>query len=240
MSFRRKSDLPAPAMRALVTRLLEPGIRIERTLEGGSTQVYRLFRETEVLYLRVAEEAGESMAPETEVHTRLLAAGVKVPEVVAVESFAPEIDRSVMIVRAIAGAPLSAGADSATAGRVVREAGRDLALINSIPVEGYGWIRRDVEGWPLRGECSTFRDFVEGDVGTVPGFDSDVFSEDERRTIEYLFDSASQDRPEARLVHGDADPTAIFHAAGTYTGLIDFGEIRGGLSSCDGPPSSSA
>jgi hypothetical protein len=76
VSFRRKPDLPAPAMRALVTRLLEPGIRIERTLEGGSTQVYRLVRGAEVLYLRVAEEAGESMAPEAEVHTRLLAAGV--------------------------------------------------------------------------------------------------------------------------------------------------------------------
>jgi aminoglycoside phosphotransferase (APT) family kinase protein len=31
----------------------------------------------------------------------------------------------------------------------------------------------------------------------------------------------------AHLAHGDFDATAIFSAAGRYTGIIDFGEIRG-------------
>jgi aminoglycoside phosphotransferase (APT) family kinase protein len=31
----------------------------------------------------------------------------------------------------------------------------------------------------------------------------------------------------ARLAHGDFDPTHIYHHEGRYTGIIDFGEIRG-------------
>lgn len=58
-SQRRRSGLP---LRASWDRA-----RIERTGEGVLTEVYRLRRREETLYLRVAEVAGESMAPETAV-----------------------------------------------------------------------------------------------------------------------------------------------------------------------------
>jgi hypothetical protein len=58
-SQRRRSGLP---LRGSWDRA-----RIERTGEGVLTEVYRLRRREETLYLRVAEVAGESMAPETAV-----------------------------------------------------------------------------------------------------------------------------------------------------------------------------
>jgi aminoglycoside phosphotransferase (APT) family kinase protein len=55
-----------------------------------------------------------------------------------------------------------------------------------------------------------------------------VFATPVLDTIEAMIER-ERGRPLARgvLAHGDFDVTAIFCAGGRYTGLIDFGEIRG-------------
>ena len=182
------------------------------------------------------------MAPEVEVHVRLRALGVTVPEVVAFDEHAPEIGRSVMVVREVAGEALSTDVDRSTAAAVLRDAGRDLARVNQLPVDGFGWIRRDVRGWPLRGEEDTYARFVRADLGQFATFARGNLSAGELRTLERLIDEAAAATPESRLAHGDVSPPAIFHVGATYTGLIDFGEIRGAewnldlayVSLCDG------
>ena len=151
---------------------------------GGSTEVFRLRRGRHVLYLRFAEEDGESMAPEAWVHGELRRRGAAVPEVVALEGDSL-LGRSFMVTTAMPGRPLSQARPSREA---VVAAGRDLARIGSLEVAGTGFVRRDRPVPPLRG-----RD------GGGP----------------------------AALAHGDFDPTHVYAARGRYSGIIDFGEIRG-------------
>ena len=59
----RKPDVDSAALAALVRRAFGTSlpVRCERTLDGVSTQVYRLVRGPETFYLRLAEEADENL-----------------------------------------------------------------------------------------------------------------------------------------------------------------------------------
>jgi len=220
----RSPDEWAEALRALVARLAGPGFAIERARGGMSTPVYRLRRDDECLYLRVSEGAGGSMHAEVAVQEHLHAAGVAVSEVIAMDH-APEIGRGVMLVREVPGEPL-AGADGIDRGPILRAAGRDLARINAVAVEGYGWIRRDQPVWPPRGEDATYEMFVDGGTASIAVV-ADRLGADQARALEARFDQARAGDPLSRLAHGDFDATHIYQHDGRYTGVIDFGEIRG-------------
>jgi aminoglycoside phosphotransferase (APT) family kinase protein len=120
---------------------------VGRMRSGGSTEVFRLRRGDHVLYLRFAEEDGESMAAEAWVHGELLRLGASVPEVVALEDDG-RLGRAFMVTTAMPGRP---AADGGASRDVVVAAGRDLARIGSIPVAGAGFVRRDDAVPPLRG-----------------------------------------------------------------------------------------
>ena len=85
-----------------------------------------------MLFLRLAEEDGESMAAEAWVHGELRRLGASVPEVVAVDDDRL-LGRSFMVTTAMPGRPVPPERPPAAA---VIAAGRDLALIGSIAVEG--------------------------------------------------------------------------------------------------------
>lgn len=174
------------AIREVAGRLL-PGhgaTVVGRMRSGGSTEVYRLRRGSHVLFLRLAEQDGESMTAEAWVHGELRRLGASVPEVVALEDDRL-LGRSFMVTTAMPGRPIPAVRPPAAA---VIAAGRDLALIGSIAVSGTGFVHRDRAVPPLQGR--------DGGGSAV-------------------------------LAHGDFDPTHVFAASGRYTGIIDFGEIRG-------------
>jgi aminoglycoside phosphotransferase (APT) family kinase protein len=174
------------AIRSVADGLL-PGdgaLSVGRMRSGGSTEVFRLRRGQRLLYLRFAEEDGDSMAAEAWVHGELRALGAAVPEVVALEDDGP-LGRAFMVTTAMPGRPLS---QARPPRGVVVAAGRDLARIGSIDVSGTGFVRRDLSVPPLRGSDG-------------PG--------------------------PAVLAHGDFDPTHVYAANRRYSGIIDFGEIRG-------------
>lgn len=221
----RSPDEEAETLRALVARLAGPGFAIERALGGMSTPVYRLRRDGEILYLRIAEEPSGSMQAEVAVHEHLRAAGASVPEVVAMDD-GPEIGRGVMLVREILGEPL-AGGEGSDRTPILRAAGRDLARINAVAVEGFGWIRRDEPVCPLRGEHATYAAFVESGTASIGVVAERLGTEQERRTLAQRLDEASADDPPSGLAHGDFDATHIYQRDGRYAGVIDFGEIRG-------------
>jgi Ser/Thr protein kinase RdoA (MazF antagonist) len=222
-------DADLDAVRAVIVRLIGAAdFSFERAAGGVSTEVYRVEHIGTTSYLRLAEEAGDDFAIEVEVLRRLAEVGVRVPDVVAYEACADEIGRSVMLTTAISGEPLHHCSDEAVARRVIAEAGRDVALINLFTVEGYGWLVRDGAPWPPRGQVASWPDWTAfGIRGAADVLEGAVFDAPAFDAIQRIVSEETVRRCDARLVHGDLDATPIFHAAGAYTGLIDFGELRG-------------
>jgi aminoglycoside phosphotransferase (APT) family kinase protein len=229
----RKPDVDLRVVRRIANEAL-PGcgpLAVERTEDGVSTQVYRLRRDDATFYLRVAEEAQASLAPEVLVHDLLRARGVRVPEIVHFVPCDESLQRAVMITAEIAGDPISRSHDGRDIRDVVVEAGRDLAVINSVPVAGFGWIRRDGSVTShLEAEFATHRAFALADLDEQLDRLRGVFLTAE--AVESVLRTIARherwlDVDRAHLAHGDMDATHIYHHHGRYTGIIDFGEIRG-------------
>lgn len=196
-------------------------------------------RGADVWFLRLSDVVEESLAPDAAAHDGLRALGVRVPEVVHLEHFAAELQRSVMIMRDIGGTSLATTISLQTlAAReiasVARAAGSDLARINQVPVRGFGWIeRRGIEPgaipWPPTAELPDYRAFVVDDLPSPwPGAFAEWFSPSEVARLEAIVRS-ELDRTvdQALLAHGDFALDHIFQRDGQYTGIIDFGELRG-------------
>ena len=207
-------------------------LTVERVTQGGSTWVYRVRRHDETLYLRILPEADASFAPEVFAHQRLHALGVRVPEVVYFEHHNTLVQRSVMVTTEIPGEAIEYDQDRLALRSVLVKAGAELAISNSVPVDGFGWVRRDSEHVDhLQGEHSSCTAWLQQD--TEPAIAALQHASIVRKEdVQALHDALQQattlfaDQP-AHLAHGDFDPTHIFHDHQTYTGVIDWGEIRG-------------
>lgn len=210
-------------------RALGSDCEVERTSSGVSAAVYRVRRRSETFYLRLAEERDENLEVDALVHERLRAMGVRVAEVVHVDRFVEALDRSVLVTSDIGGDPLSWDDDPEAISEVLRDAGRQLALINTVEVVGFGWIERTRPVWPVHGELDTYPEFVAHDLPQPwPGRFAEVFDDRDLSLLEELIASEQQRTVEvAHLAHGDFDLEHIFHDHGRYTGVIDFGDTRG-------------
>jgi aminoglycoside phosphotransferase len=156
--FERRPDVDRPALAAVLRRVLGPGLRVARTPAGVAAQVYRVQAAERVVYARIAEEDHEDLSVDAALLEHLGGQGLQVPAVVHVEPFDQDLGRSVLIMGAIAGAPLAHCRDEGAARRVARAAGRELAVLNGVDVAGFGWVQRRAPVWPLR---ATFRDYGE-------------------------------------------------------------------------------
>ncbi len=225
-----------PEVLATVLAGLFPDTRhpsFHRTAEGVSTPVYRVSVGDRTYYLRLAESPEASLTPEAEVHRLLALRAVHLPEIIAFDPCHPLLGRSLMVTSAIAGMPMDERLTPAQRRTILIAAGRDLAKINSVPVAGFGWINRtSAESRQLRAEYPDWQAFVVATLddhldrlGRVGVLKSGAVGR-----IKSLF-SACEGREgldqSAWLAHGDFDTTHIFHTGGQYSGIIDFGEIRG-------------
>lgn len=221
---------------ALVTHMMrqitDTTIAVERMTSGGSTAVYRVTYDSMVVYVRVLPEANASFEPEALVHRLLLARGLRVPGILFVEPFNPLLERSVMGTTPIAGQAIGYEHPPANAAALVRIAGRELAVLNGVEVQGFGWIRRDAEAaHALLGEYATHRKWLGDEFGpafmTLDQYQV-LLPRDMQAVREALAEAASLFASDhAVLAHGDFDPTHIYYQGDHYTGIIDFGEIRG-------------
>lgn len=223
------------AIGALVNRIFPRATRlaVEFVAEGVSTHVYRIRRADngEVFYLRVLPEEGASFAPKARVHALLRERGARAPEVVYVEDRNDVLGRAVMVTTEIKGRHIGHRRADAEIHRALVEGGRDLAIINSIPVEGFGWIKREGEtGDRLEADRPSYRafalDHLADDLALLGAY---ALGAREVGTIGRVIErhAALLGRTDARLAHGDFGVTHIYQQDGRYTGIIDFGEIRG-------------
>ncbi|GCE29008.1 hypothetical protein KDA_44920 [Dictyobacter alpinus] len=202
-------------------------------VEGSSTFVYRIAYANELFYLRVLPEEQTSFAPEVAVHTRLRQMGVRVPEVVYFEHYNERLQRSVMVTTEIKGCSLSQSGslDIQRMQAILVEAGQELAQINSVSVDGFGWVARErPDNTYLHAQWPTHRVFALEDWDVYRTFLArNVLHSAEIIQLEQIlvhYDSWLDDH-ESYLAHGDFDITHIYQEDGRYSGIIDFGEIRG-------------
>ncbi len=225
--------LPLDAIRQIAACIFPPTqpLTIEQVPEGVSTFVYRIARDEECFYLRVLPEAGASFAPEVGVHELLRARGVSVPVVVHFEHRNAALQRSVMVTTAIPGHPLARSDLDRYTPAILHRAGQDLAIINSLPVSGFGWIERDHDDITrLTAPHLTFRSFrLEHHTADLALLAATLLDTAECMAIERILDRAEPwpTADQAYLAHGDLDTTHIYRHQGTYGGIIDFGELRG-------------
>ncbi len=208
------------------------GSTIERVAEGGSTEVYRVRKGSATCYVRLLPEVNASFAPEAKVHRQLSAWGVQVPNVLFFTHHHNPLERSVLITAEIPGQAVGYGEQRPEYSSILRSAGRDLARFGSVQVAGFGWIDRsstDVD--TLRAEHPSFAAWmgpeIEQACSTLAAVQ--LLSGAALAKIQALAKELIQlvgDAP-AILAHGDFDVTHIYHQAGVYSGIIDFGEIRG-------------
>lgn len=198
-----------------------------RVPEGVSTYVYRVETDFDVFYLRLLPEDA-TFGVEALAQQKLSELSVPVPKVLHYEAREAVTGRSMMITEKLRGEALSPKEPKEILRPVLQETGRQLKRLHTVPVAGFGWVDRRFET-ELRGEHpdyeSYFNEFLESDLRALSVFlPSDTvarlraLTEEARRTL-------AADR--AVLVHGDFCMEHIFHMGGTFTGFIDFGEIRG-------------
>ena len=219
-------------MRSLLARWF-PGVavRVERMGSGVSTPVYRVMIGDEATYLRLGEEPGERRDAEVRAHELVRGLGIAVPEIVRWEREPPELDRSAALTSRMLGIPLDEFDGDATV--ALRQAGRDLARINAIPVVGYGWVDvvvgddRHLAAEHTTRSAWTAKYLAAAEIviagGALPASLHDAM----RAGIRVWADLP--DLKMSRLAHGDFDMSHIYvhPTTGVYQGLIDFGEIRG-------------
>lgn len=120
-------------------------IQVQHVPEGVSTWVYRVTSQGATYYLRVLPEAGTSFAPEVAIHQRLRQRHVQVPRVLYFDPCYEPLQRSIMVVDEVPGQPVTRSAHLGPHAlhAILMEAGRDLAPINQVLVEGFGWVSRE-------------------------------------------------------------------------------------------------
>ena len=198
-------------------------VELERVNSGLSTYVYRIQHDKQIYYLRVLPEDA-SFAAEAKAHDIMLGHGISVPKPLYFEHKNTLLGKSLMLTSEIPGRCIHQ--NDINAADVLLDAGKQLALINSIKVNGFSWINRN-EYNKLTGEKQTFKEYfydkLNNDIDLLQKYGFDVDN------IKNIMDKAylMLDTEDAFLVHGDFDNSHIYHEDGQYSGIIDFGEIRG-------------
>src|SRR3954451_13935091 len=135
-----------------------------------------------------------------------------------------------MVTAAIPGRSLAEDPHGFELNAVLAAAGRDLAAINDVGVMGFGFVRRDCPAdIQLEGEFLSLRAFAISELEERLVAVSSILTGDEIQAVRAVVGRHDGwlDTEQASLAHGDLDATHIYHQNGQYTGLIDFGEIRG-------------
>lgn len=205
---------------------------IEEVNDGVSTNVFKLIN-SETYYLKILSDKNWLSAIVL-VNRLLLEQNINIPEIEYVLEESSLLDnKGFYIEKELKGKTVK---DDPTLSKeqldsIIIEAGKDLANINSIMVKGVGWME-GVKEEELYSRGKDYNDFI---VRNVPNMlkhlrHVKILSRKQIRKInryiikhQYLLDT----KDTSYLAHGDFCTEHIYHINGKYSGIIDFGDIRG-------------
>ena len=193
-----------------------------------STNVFRINADNSIFYLRIRDNNDTNILFEINTYKLLKSLDVKVPDVIYFEESSKLFGAPFMIVTEISGEPLYTD-NEAVQKKVLFEAGKDLATVNRIQGDGFGWIT-EMQGLKIKANYQTYSEFTLNEIDShVKAIrDAELVTESESQAIENLISSNTLylDYQIGHLAHGDFDLSHIYHMDDVYTGIIDFGDIR--------------
>lgn len=198
-------------------------------IEGGiSTDIFKLVDEKSELFLRIAPD-GENMSTEAMIHTLALEAGVSVPKCVYYEDFNKQLGKSFMITNKMPGFPVTSLAENRE--QIIVSAGKDLAKLHTITVEGFGWLDVKTSNCKkIMGSFDSYSQFIFDGVDILGRLsflnEESILSNTVCNNIEgFLLQNKDKlSLEQAVLSHSDLSNEHIFFDRDSYTGLIDFGD----------------
>lgn len=115
---------------------------------------------------------------------------------------------------------------------ILFEAGKQIAVINQVRVDDFGWIKRgnNEYGTTLRGEKNSLHEYIYESLDKdLFLLSENIFNKNVTNQIIATLNAgtALMLRHQSYLIHGDFDDSHIFFHNGKFTGIIDFGEIQG-------------
>ena len=170
--------------------------------------------------------AASDMRAEAWACDRVRKVGVAAPEVLALDTSAAHLDLPYLLTRRLLGEP------SEPDGPALVEAGRQLARVHGLPVDGYGFLRENAPDAPV--DVGPRRAWAEVVTGALDGLPDLVAAgvlpagtADRLRAVVHEHPSLARAGP-AVLLHGDLHPRHVFCADGRLTGIIDWGDVAAG------------
>nr|BBH87558.1 hypothetical protein KTC_23090 [Thermosporothrix sp. COM3] len=220
------------AIEAVVQRVLPgPVSRIEAATGGSSTLVYRIVSGHETYYLRFLPDPDDTFAAEYAIHTRLRQLDVRVPDIIYYAPFDETVQCSFLITGEIKGQPVmqSAFLDEATLKAIAREAGQDLARINSVPVRKHGRLRelKSADDLFLTEAALSPRSEQHPNWQNMLSICHGVLSSQELDRLERALQMHDTGDEQWYLMHGDFSIRHIYQENGRYTGIIDLTDAQG-------------
>lgn len=205
---------------------------IEKVDEGVSTDVFKLLN-SDTYYLKIFSD-NHSLASIVLANKLMLQEGVNVPEIqYSKEKDDAQNTRGFCIEKELKGRSIKEDPtlSEEEKEKIILEAGKDLAKLNSIPVESVGSVKGVEEG-KLKAPWNNYNDFILKNIHNMLNqlSHSNVLSREQMDKIEkYIIQNQSLLNTEniSYLAHGDFCIEHIYHLDGEYSGIIDFGDMRG-------------
>ncbi len=201
---------------------------VEPTSGGVSTDVYKLIKNSTVFYIRFSKP-NQNVSTEVLAHNLMLRKGVKVPKVIVFEDFNKQINRSYMITSEIKG--IRAKKCKKNLKKIIYEAGKQIALVNTIVVDGFGDF--DVSKYNTTKLIGTSSAYDVFDMNRIENMLKDLLVQNiiDKPVVKKSLNYIKKNKnlivcKQAHLAHGDFDLGHVFAYQGKYSGIIDFGDIR--------------
>jgi hypothetical protein len=204
---------------------------LEKIDKGVSTNVFKLTN-LDTYYLKILSKK-ESLSPILLVNKLLLKQKVKVPKIVfTLKNSTILNNRDMYIEKELNGESIkNTTLSEEEKNIIIQKAGKDLAKLNSIEVKGVGWIEgtknnqlyskgKDYDDFIIRNIRNMLNKFIE--IKILSNEQADKITEYIQSNKEFI-----DIKDNSYLAHGDFCIEHIYHANGKYSGIIDFGDIRG-------------
>jgi fructosamine-3-kinase len=206
--------------------------KIEEVDEGVSTNVFKLVN-SETYYLKIFSN-NHSLPGILLANKLLLKEAVNVPEIQYFAEKDSDIDnRNFYIEKELEGKSIKTDStlSEEQKEKIIIEAGKDLAKINSVSVKGVGWIEGVKEG-KLYAHGENYDDYILKNIKNMLNDLSNIniLTNIQTEKIEkYILSNKIllDTKNISHLAHGDFCLEHIYHLNGNYSGIIDFADIRG-------------